>query len=389
MTIPETVKIRKACKKWLKKKELKNKEELRASQRTAPTVSRTPVPTKTLEEIYCPNNIAPQLIGKGGVHITLLMRETKATIVVKQYYDKSASDVVISGAPANVAVAKRRVEDFYRLKGCDPDLLPPPSGGTLMPAKRKTAPPATAAGRGGGAATAARARPPDHSGNHALRGHVPAQPSVRGGGGGGGGGGSGGGGGGGVGVVEDGAWGGELRKLLEIAGCLHHLDRFRTDQLDGESLQLMERRDFAKMGVTEVRSLGLWSGAGCGAVRCGAVRCGAVRCGAVRCGAVRCGAVRCGAVRCGAVRCGAVRCGAVRCGAMRCGAVRCGAVRCGAVRCGAVRCGAVRCGAVRCGAVRCGAVRCGAVRCGAVRCGAVRCGAVRCGVGAGRGGAGR
>lgn len=53
-------------------------------------------------------------------------------------------------------------------------------------------------------------------------------------------------------VVEDGAWGGELRQLLKVAGCEHHLERFRLDQLDGEVLLMMERRDFARMGVTEV-----------------------------------------------------------------------------------------------------------------------------------------
>lgn len=61
-----------------------------------------------------------------------------------------------------------------------------------------------------------------------------------------------GGGAGGGSVVEDGAWGGELRTLLKTAGCERHLERFRRDQLDGESLLLMERRDFEKMGVTQV-----------------------------------------------------------------------------------------------------------------------------------------
>lgn len=54
-------------------------------------------------------------------------------------------------------------------------------------------------------------------------------------------------------MVEDGAWGGELRQLLKVAGCEHHLERFRKDQLDGEVLMMMEREDFEDMGVTEVR----------------------------------------------------------------------------------------------------------------------------------------
>ncbi|CAM9786285.1 unnamed protein product [Ectocarpus sp. 4 AP-2014] len=60
------------------------------------------------------------------------------------------------------------------------------------------------------------------------------------------GGGHGGGGGGGVGVS-----GGELPQLLRAARCEHHLERFQRDQLDGEVLLEMERRDFDRMGVTE------------------------------------------------------------------------------------------------------------------------------------------
>lgn len=58
---------------------------------------------------------------------------------------------------------------------------------------------------------------------------------------------------GGGGVVGDGPWGGELLKVLKIAGCEKHFERFKKDQMDLESLQLMEEKDFEQMGVTRVR----------------------------------------------------------------------------------------------------------------------------------------
>lgn len=58
---------------------------------------------------------------------------------------------------------------------------------------------------------------------------------------------------GGGGVAGDGPWGGELLKVLKIAGCEKHYERFKKDQMDLESLQLMEEKDFEQMGVTRVR----------------------------------------------------------------------------------------------------------------------------------------
>lgn len=60
-------------------------------------------------------------------------------------------------------------------------------------------------------------------------------------------------GGGSGGVVSDGPWGGELRNVLKTAGCEKHFERFKKDQIDLESLQLMEEKDFEQMGVTRVR----------------------------------------------------------------------------------------------------------------------------------------
>ncbi|CAB1099859.1 unnamed protein product [Ectocarpus sp. CCAP 1310/34] len=240
-------------------------------------------------------NIAPQLIGKQGQTVSKLMKESRAKIVVKPYPDRSGNDVVITGTPNAVKVSKSRVlgstldccrgcvrvrclaiplyfqavvvgrcdgvgagcfvvvvnalslrhplqctrrvtmrveEEFYRSKGCQPTALPPPS--SAVAAARK--------------AEGARARP--------------AQPVT---------GGPGGGGGGGAApvVVEDGAWGGELRQLLRVAGCEHHLERFREDQLDGEVLLMMDRRDFERMGVTvgeQIRILNALKGSGAGGV---------------------------------------------------------------------------------------------------------------------------
>lgn len=131
------------------------------------------------------------------------------------------------------------MEDFYRSVGCEPASLPRPSPSSGIASARAAATPSGAAfgqlagGRAAGAGAGAG------SGRATLQGAQSTQPAKSGGGG------------GGI-VVEDGAWGGELRQLLKVAGCLHHLDRFRTDQLDGEVLLMMERRDFERMGVTEV-----------------------------------------------------------------------------------------------------------------------------------------
>ena len=180
------------------------------------------------------------------------------------------------------------VEYFFRLKGCDPSRLPPPNALTA----------------GAGSSRPRAPEPTKGTGAMAVRwvpGSAPqqyqAQPAWKlataGGGGRGGGdgsrgvagvwsGGRGGGGGanrvggsfegrdeGGVGgrdvgvdvgmsvgsgVVNDGPWGGELLNLLKIAGCERHFERFRKDQLDGESLLLMGPKDFEKMGVSEVRA---------------------------------------------------------------------------------------------------------------------------------------
>lgn len=158
-----------------------------------------------------------------------------------------------------VQTARRLVEDFYRSKGIEPTLLPPPSSAIAA---------AAAAGRPGGVAPRVRLpdpmMPTDAMIGHLGRGRtmavagpaaagmrtpsgaIPqgarpvAQPVMYGGG-------HGGGGGGGVDVS-----GGELPQLLRAARCEHHLERFQRDQLDGEVLLEMERRDFDRMGVTEV-----------------------------------------------------------------------------------------------------------------------------------------
>eukprot|EP00903_Cladosiphon_okamuranus_P010591 g10015.t1 len=237
-------KIKKKCQRWLNKK-AGEEQKLQQASKPAPapraagaggaaaTALASQRPAQF--EMFCPSNIAPQIIGKGGATINRLMRESKAKIVVRQTPNKSASDVVITGTTAAVKHATRLVEEFYRSKGCEPTTLPPPS--TAAP------PPSTAASGRVRAAGAA-----------GLQGVPPAQPAMSGGGSGGGGG------GGAPAVVEDGVWGGELRQLLKVAGCEHHLERFRKDQLDGEVLLMMEREDFARMGVSEAEEIRILNG---------------------------------------------------------------------------------------------------------------------------------
>ncbi|CBJ26354.1 conserved unknown protein [Ectocarpus siliculosus] len=230
-------KIKKKCQRYLNKKAGEDQKLQQASQPApvrgagagAAAAQAAAAQRPTQHDMFCPNNIAPQLIGKQGQTVNKLMKDSRAKIVVKPYPDRSGNDVIITGTPNAVKTAKRLVEEFYRSKGCQPSALPPPSSAV---AARK--------------AEGARARP--------------AQPVT---------GGPGGGGGGGAApvVVEDGAWGGELRQLLRVAGCEHHLERFREDQLDGEVLLMMDRRDFERMGVTEgeqIRILNALKGSGGG-----------------------------------------------------------------------------------------------------------------------------
>ncbi|CAN0026433.1 unnamed protein product [Ectocarpus sp. 6 AP-2014] len=275
-------KIKKKCKKWLNKKE----GEMRGEQQRLLQANQPPpnpalglrqagpgfgVPTPPMAaqrpteyEMFCPNVIAGQVIGRGGQTVNRLMKESRARIVLKTYADKTGHDVVITGSPQ--ATGRRLVEDFYRSKGIEPTLLQPPSSAIAAAAAA-----AAAAGRPGGVAP--RARLPDPmmpteamighlgrgrtmagagpaaAGMRAPSGAIPqgarpvaqpvAQPVMYGGG-------HGGGGGGGVDVS-----GGELPQLLRAARCEHHLERFQRDQLDGEVLLEMERRDFDRMGVTE------------------------------------------------------------------------------------------------------------------------------------------
>lgn len=169
-----------------------------------------------------------------------------------------------------VQIGRRLVEDFYRSKGIEPTLLQPPSSAIAAAAAA-----AAAAGRPGGVAPRARLSDPmmpteamiGHlgrgrpmagpgpaaavagagAGMRAPSGPIPqgarpvAQPVMYGGGHGGGGGG-----------VGGDVSGDELPELLRVARCEHHLERFLRDQLDGEVLLEMERRDFDRMGVTEV-----------------------------------------------------------------------------------------------------------------------------------------
>ncbi|CAM9299321.1 unnamed protein product [Ectocarpus sp. 12 AP-2014] len=286
-------KIKKKCKKWLSKKEGEMREEqqrlLQANQPplnpalglrqagpgfgvpTPPVAVAAAAQSPTQYEMFCPNVIAGQVIGRGGQTVNRLMKESRARIVLKTYADKTGHDVVITGSPQ--ATGRRLVEDFYRSKGIEPTLLQPPSSAIAAAAAAAAA----AAGRPGGVAP--RARLPDPmmpteamighlgrgrtmagagpaaaaaaAGMLAPSGAIPqgarpvaqpvAQPVMYGGGHGGGGGG-----GGGVDVS-----GGELPQLLRAARCEHHLERFQRDQLDGEVLLEMERRDFDRMGVTE------------------------------------------------------------------------------------------------------------------------------------------
>ncbi|CAM9434355.1 unnamed protein product [Scytosiphon promiscuus] len=260
---------------WLNSRATEQREAqqrlfLAANQPPPPPVNSyvmTPAPTAGVSvqgnvrfEMFCPNSIAGQVIGRGGQTVKRLMEESGAWIVVKTYADRTGHDVVISGFPQAVQVARLRVEQLYRSLGCEPTLLPPP-----MPARRAAdaaararlpypnVPPevvighpgrgiASTVGRGAGPEAGPgvtllrRATPPPPPeagpGVTLLRRTPPAQPPAAGEGAGGGG-------------------SGELPGLLRAAQCEHHLERFRLEQLDGEVLLEMERRDFDRMGVTE------------------------------------------------------------------------------------------------------------------------------------------
>ncbi|CAM9592484.1 unnamed protein product, partial [Ectocarpus sp. 8 AP-2014] len=173
-------KIKKKCKKWLNKKEGEMREEhqrlLQANQpppipalglRQAGPGFGVPTPPvaaaaaaaqrPTQYEMFCPNVIAGQVIGRGGQTVNRLMKESRARIVLKTYADKTGHDVVITGSPQAVQAGRRLVEDFYRSKGIEPTLLQPPS--SAIAAAVAAAAAAAAAGRPGGFAP--RARLPD------------------------------------------------------------------------------------------------------------------------------------------------------------------------------------------------------------------------------------
>lgn len=164
------------------------------------------------------------------------------------------------------------VEEFYRSKGIEPTQLQPPSPAVAALAAASAAPPPARArlsdpilpteamiGLLGRSASGRMAGPGQGPG---MPGVPPAMPAMAGGGRGGGGavfGGVGGGGGVIPHIVQPappqmigGEGGGEILELLRAARCLHHLERFERDQLDGEVLLEMERREFERMGVTEV-----------------------------------------------------------------------------------------------------------------------------------------
>lgn len=139
------------------------------------------------------------------------------------------------------------VEDLFRSRGVDPAGLPPPCGVSAATAAAATA----SIGRYSTAPTSAagHALLPDPAdgktamaGKSAMKGATPAAGGgvgARGGGGGGG----------------QGAWHDEVADVLKRAGCLKHLERFKKDQLDIESLQLMRDTDYHKMKVTEVGAM--------------------------------------------------------------------------------------------------------------------------------------
>ncbi|CAN0199357.1 unnamed protein product, partial [Ectocarpus sp. 12 AP-2014] len=128
-------KIKKKCQRYLNKKAGEDQKLQQASQPApvrgagagAAAAQAAAAQRPTQHDMFCPNNIAPQLIGKQGQTVNKLMKESRAKIVVKPYPDRSGNDVVITGTPNAVKTAKRLVEDFYRSKGCQPATLPPPS----------------------------------------------------------------------------------------------------------------------------------------------------------------------------------------------------------------------------------------------------------------------
>ncbi|CAM9717496.1 unnamed protein product, partial [Hapterophycus canaliculatus] len=137
---------------------------------------------------------------------------------------------------------RRLVEDLYRWLGCEPTMLPPP-----LPARRAreaaararllgpNVPPEVMMGHPGKGRTAMAGPGPGPlagAGVTLLRRAPPAQPAI-------------------AGLEGAGSGAAELPDLLRAARCEHHLDRFRREQLDGEVLLEMERRDFGRMGVTE------------------------------------------------------------------------------------------------------------------------------------------
>ncbi|CAN0230647.1 unnamed protein product, partial [Ectocarpus fasciculatus] len=128
-------KIKKKCQRYLNKKAGEDQKLQQASQPApargagtgAAAAQAAAAQRPTQHDMFCPNNIAPQLIGKQGQTINKLMKESRAKIVVKPYPDRSGNDVVITGTPNAVKTAKRLVEEFYRPQGCQPTALPPPS----------------------------------------------------------------------------------------------------------------------------------------------------------------------------------------------------------------------------------------------------------------------
>lgn len=54
---------------------------------------------------FSPQNVAPRIIGKGGIFINRLMQDSRAKIVVKPYTDKSGNDIVMTGTPGAVKVS--------------------------------------------------------------------------------------------------------------------------------------------------------------------------------------------------------------------------------------------------------------------------------------------
>lgn len=52
-----------------------------------------------------------------------------------------------------------------------------------------------------------------------------------------------------------GVWKNDMHQLLDRAGCALHLETFQSAQMDFDSVKLMTTKDYASLGLTEVRAV--------------------------------------------------------------------------------------------------------------------------------------